>query len=126
MPGVQFDLPVVDGIEADTSVADRLKRVQLLEKLVADLDREEPAYSEHFGQIDLSDAQNAVATVVHKGEVFQLAMGDKLFRHRFEAFLDGVASWEKTYGKLSKIDLRFEDKVFGEPLQDEPANRRSR
>jgi cell division septal protein FtsQ len=126
LPGVQFDLPAVDGIEADMSVAERLKRVQLLEKLIADLDREEPAYGARFGQIDLSDAQNAVATVVHQGEVYQLAMGDKLFRHRFEAFLDGVAGWEKTYGKLAKVDLRFEDKVFGERLQDAPADRRSR
>jgi cell division protein FtsQ len=126
LPGVQFNLPVVDGIEADTSVAERLKRVRLLENLIADLDREEPAYSERFGQIDLSDAQNAVATVVHEGEVFELVMGDKLFRHRFEAFLDGVASWERIYGKLAKIDLRFEDKVFGEPLQDAPASRRRR
>lgn len=123
LPGVQFDLPVVDGIEADMSVAERLKRVQLLENLVADLDREEPAYSKRFGQLDLSDAQNAVATVVHEGEVFQLAMGDKLFRHRFEAFLNDVASWERRYGKLAKIDLRFEEKVFMEPLQEEPVRR---
>jgi hypothetical protein len=100
-----------------------LKRVQLLENLVADLDREEPAYSKRFGQLDLSDAQNAVATVVHEGEVFQLAMGDKLFRHRFEAFLNDVASWERRYGKLAKIDLRFEEKVFMEPLQEEPVRR---
>lgn len=123
LPGVQFDLPVVDGIEADMDVEERLKRVQLLEKLVADLDSQEPAYSKRFGQIDLSDSQNAVATVVHEGEVFQLAMGDKLFRHRFEAFVNDVASWERRYGKLAKIDLRFEDKVFMEPLQEAPARR---
>jgi cell division protein FtsQ len=126
LSGVQFDLPVVDGIEADMGVVERLKRVQLLENLIADLDREEPAYSKRFGQIDLGDAQNAVATVVHEGEVFQLAMGEKLFRHRFEAFLDGVAGWEKTYGKLARVDLRFEDKVFGERLPDAPASRGSR
>ena len=123
LPGAQFDLPVVDGIEADMSVAERLKRVQLLESLVADLDSQEPAYSKRFGQLDLSDAQNAVATVVHEGEVFQLAMGEKLFRHRFEAFLNDVASWERRYGKLAKIDLRFEDKVFMEPLEEAPARR---
>lgn len=122
LPGVQFDLPVVDGIESDMSVAERLKRVELLEKLVADLDSQEPAYSERFGQIDLSDSQNAVATVVENDEVFQLALGDKLFRHRFEAFLSDVASWQRRYGKLAKIDLRFEDKVFMEPVQ-EPARR---
>jgi hypothetical protein len=108
------------------SDAERLKRVQLLENLVADLDSQEPAYSTRFGQIDLSDSQNAVATVVHEGEVFQLAMGEKLFRHRFEAFLSDVAIWERSYGKLAKIDLRFEGKVFAEPLQDAPAERRSR
>lgn len=123
LPGVQFDLPVVDGIEADMSVAERLKRVELLQNLVADLDSQEPAYSQRFGQIDLSDAQNAVATVVENGEVFQLAMGDKLFRRRFEAFLHDVASWERRYGKLAKIDLRFEDKVFMEPVQEAPARR---
>jgi cell division protein FtsQ len=123
LPGVQFDLPVVDGIEADMSVAERLRRVELLQNLVADLDSQEPAYSKSFGQIDLSDAQNAVATVVHDGQVFQLAMGEKLFRHRFETFLNDVASWERRYGKLAKIDLRFEDKVFMDPLQEAPARR---
>lgn len=124
LPGVQFDLPAVDGIETDMSVPERLKRVELLQSLVADLDSQEPAYSKRFGQIDLSDAQNAVATVVENGEVFQLVMGDELFRHRFEAFLNDVASWERRYGKLAKIDLRFEDKVFMEPVQEPPARSR--
>mgnify|MGYP006176646659 CR=1 FL=1 len=44
-------------------------------------------------------------------------------RHRFEAFLNDVASWERSYGKLSKIDLRFEGKVFMEPLEEAPARR---
>lgn len=118
LPGVEFDLPVVDGIERNMEADQRIKRVQLLQRLVTDLDSAEPAYSQRFGQVDLSDPKNAVATVVHKGAVFELQMGDKLFRHRFDAFLTNVASWEKTYGKLAKIDLRFEDKVFMEALED--------
>lgn len=126
LPGVQFDLPVVDGIESDMAVEERLKRVQLLQALITDLDSAEPPYSRLFGQLDLSDSQNAVATVVHDEDVFELQMGDKLFRHRFEAFLKDVDSWEKRYGKLAKIDLRFADKVFMEPLGEVKDSRRSR
>ncbi len=120
LPGVQFDLPVVDGIERDMSIEDRRLRVELLENLVAELDGDTPRYGERFGQIDLSDAQNAVATVVHEGRPYELQMGDKLFRHRFEAFLSGVAGWERSYGRLAKIDLRFAEKVFMEPVEESP------
>jgi cell division protein FtsQ len=126
LPGVEFDLPVADGIARDMELADRLERVQLLQRLVTDLDSAEPAYSERFGQVDLSDPKNAVVTVVHEGEVFELQMGDKMFRHRFEAFVTNVASWERTYGKLAKIDLRFEDKVFMEPLENPAVGKRRR
>lgn len=126
MPGVEFDLPVVDGIARDMVLEQRLERVDLLERMVADLDSEAPSYSTLFGQVDLSDPSNAVATVLHEGAVFELQMGDKLFRHRFEAFLNNVSSWERTYGKLAKIDLRFEDKIFMEPLGAEAPGQQRR
>lgn len=111
LSGEEFDLPVIDGVEPDAPREEREKRVRLFERLVADLDAEEPPYSGQISQIDVGDAKNAKVTVVDDGQVVELLMGDKLFRHRFEVYLQYIDSWNQQFGKVGSVDLRIKDQV---------------
>lgn len=112
LSGEEFDLPVIDGVDPDAPREEREKRVRLFERLVAELDAEEPAYSARISQIDVADADNAKVTVVEEGgQVVELLMGDKLFRHRFAVYLQYIDSWNQQFGKVGSVDLRIKDQV---------------
>ena len=87
----------------------------LFESLVEGLDAEDPPYSGRISQIDVSSATNAKVTVVEDGEVVELLMGDKLFRHRFEVYLQYIDSWKRQFGKVASVDLRIKDQVVVTP-----------
>ena len=110
-PGASFSLPVVTGISASMSLPNRLQRIALFESLVSDLDREEPRYSSFVSEVDVSDPQNARVTTIHEGDVIELQMGQRLFRHRWEVFLSYVDTWKKQYGRVNSVDLRYRGQV---------------
>ncbi len=116
LPGQAFELPAVDGLRADMPIEERVKRMRMVERLLADLDSAEPAYSEQLGQIDVADPENVKATTVHQGDVIELQLGDELFRHRFEVFLEYIGGWKVQFGKVGWVDLRFEGQVVIQPL----------
>ncbi len=109
--GASFSLPVVTGISASMSLPNRLQRIALFESLVSDLDREEPRYSSLVSEVDVSDPQNARVTTIHEGDVIELQMGQRLFRHRWEVFLSYVDTWKKQYGRVNSVDLRYRGQV---------------
>ena len=109
--GASFSLPVVTGISASMSLPNRLQRIALFESVVSDLDREEPRYSSFVSEVDVSDPQNARVTTIHEGDVIELQMGQRLFRHRWEVFLSYVDTWKKQYGRVNSVDLRYRGQV---------------
>lgn len=115
MPGVRFELPVLDGISPDLPVPARRERVALYLALMSGLDGEEPYYGSRISQVDVSDPENAKATVAHMGEVVVLEMGNELFRHRFETFLKYIETWKDQFGAVASVDLRYEDQVVVVP-----------
>jgi cell division protein FtsQ len=115
MKGVRFELPVLDGISSDLPVPARRERVALYLTLMNELDGQEPHYGARISQVDVSDPENAKASVAHQGEVVVLEMGNELFRHRFETFLKYVESWRDQFGAVASVDLRYEDQVVVMP-----------
>ena len=59
----------------------------------------------------MSDPQNARVTTIHEGDVIELQMGQRLFRHRWEVFLSYVDTWKKQYGRVNSVDLRYRGQV---------------
>ncbi len=109
--GAEFSLPVVTGISEYMSLPNRLRRIVLFESLVADLDSKEPRYSSFVSEVDVSDPQNARVTTIHEGDVIELQMGRRLFRHRWEVFLRYIETWKKQYGRVNSVDLRYQGQV---------------
>jgi cell division protein FtsQ len=87
--GAQLELPILDGIDRSMARPEREKRIRLFERMMAELDSEEPQLSGRVSQVDVSDPKNAKVVVLHEGDVIELELGDELFRHRFEIFSTG-------------------------------------
>lgn len=109
--GEALSLPVLTGVSPSMPLAERRKRTALLQGLIRDLDREQPYYSEQVSEVDLTDLVNVKVTTVHNGEPIELNMGDRLFRHRFEIFLEYIDSWKREYQSVRSVDLRFKGHV---------------
>lgn len=123
MPGVRFELPVLDGISPELPIPARRERVGLYLALMNDMDGKEPYYGSRISQIDVSDPTNAKITVAHLGDVVELEMGDELFRDRFETFLKYIEDWKRQFGSVGWVDLRYEDQVVVLPVGQLPAAR---
>ena len=124
IPGVRFELPVLDGVSPELPAPARRERVALYLALMTDLDGQEPRYGARISQIDVSDPLNAKITVAHLGDVVELEMGNDLFRHRFETFLKYIENWKQQFGSVGWVDLRYEDQVVVLPAGQLPPRAR--
>jgi cell division protein FtsQ len=109
--GIQFDLPVITGVQPTMSEQERLDRVRLLQQLVAALDEAEPKYSASISEVNVADPKNAIVSTLHEGGVLELQMGNERFRHRYELFLKYYPSWKQEFGGIRSVDLRFKGHV---------------
>ena len=118
LEGRRWELPVVDGLSAMDSSEERAERLALFERMMRELDRGEPGYSDRLSQINLAEADNVRVTTIHEGDVVELQLGDELFRHRFEVFDRYIGSWKQQFGEVGWVDLRFEDQVVVLPTRE--------
>ncbi len=112
--GRRFVFPVVTGIHRSMPSEDRIKRVTLYQTLMSELDASEPFYSSRISEVDVEDPRNARVKTAFDGEMIELQMGEKNFRHRFEVFLEYFETWKKEFGRVASVDLRYKGVVVTE------------
>ena len=112
--GHRFVFPVVTGINRSMPPEDRMKRVKLYQALLSELDASEPFYSSRVSEVDVEDPRNARVKTAFDGEMIELQMGEKNFRHRFEVFLEYFETWKKEFGRVASVDLRYKGVVVTE------------
>ena len=118
LEGVRWELPVVDGLTLETPEQERSRRLRVLALMMAELDREDPQYSERVSQINLSEPDNVRVMTEHEGDVIELHLGDELFRHRFETFDRYIDVWKRRFGEVASIDLRWEKQAIVQPVKE--------
>ena len=91
-----------------------MKRVKLYQALLSELDASEPFYSSRISEVDVADPRNARVKTAFDGEMIELQMGEKNFRHRFEVFLEYFETWKKEFGRVASVDLRYKGVVVTE------------
>ena len=112
--GNRFVFPVLTGIDRSMPQEDRIQRLKLYQALLSGLDASEPFYSSRVSEIDVADARNAKVSTAFDGEMIELQMGEKNFRHRFEVFLENFRKWKKEFGRVKSVDLRYQGVVVTE------------
>ena len=120
-----FQFPVVSGIVDAMPASDRELRMGLYAELLRDLDQVRPGASDHVSEVDVSDAEDLRATLAgvnqmgiagvdDQGPVL-VHFGGKDFDAKFRVFVENIAQWRATVGRVESVDLRFSRQVVVNP-----------
>ncbi len=112
--GSQFVFPVLTGITPTMPKGERTKRLNVYREMISALDDSEPFYSSRVSEVDVMDPRNVKVSTAFDGEMVELQMGEKNFRHRFEVFLEYFETWKREFGRVKSVDLRYKGVVVTE------------
>ena len=103
----RFALPVLSGVRASDSVADRRDRVHRMLRLTRDLGDE----ARNISEIDVSDRDNLKVTAPRDGHIVTLLLGDRDFALRYQNFLNHYAEIKRRLPNAATLDLRLADRI---------------
>lgn len=117
-----FSFPVVTGINSDTPLEDREKRMQLFSGFMQGIESAHAGASEQVSEVDLSDDKDLQATLTGFGSSdvsgdaaggaaaaspLIVHFGDSDFEGKYETLIENIAQWRATAGRIQSVDLRF-------------------
>lgn len=103
----RFELPVLSGVRASDSVADRRECVRRMMRLTKDLGDE----SRNISEVDVSDRDNLKVTAPRDGHIVTLLLGDRDFAQRYTNFLNHYPEIKRRLPNAATLDLRLEDRI---------------
>jgi cell division protein FtsQ len=122
-----LDLPIIDGLMADSPRADGLlvdgTRAALAGRLLAAL-RTKPTLARRVSQVDVSDPRDAM--VIVKGDTALVRLGDEQFVERLQSYLDLAPALRERVPDIDYVDLRFDERVYVRPQASGPRAQKAR
>jgi cell division protein FtsQ len=106
-----YSFPVLTGIDAADPLPSRKARIDLYERLVAELDANGQHYSEQLSEIDLTDPEDARVLMPEQGTDILAHFGEDHFLDRYRRYKAHIAEWRQQYPSLTAVDLRYEQQV---------------
>lgn len=120
-----FAFPVVTGISELTPIAERRKRMAAFAQLLKDADVARPGGAEQISEVDLSDAADVRAVVAGIPELSTggsdaqesvlIHFGEGDFITKYKVFVENIAEWRASVGRVVSVDLRFARQVVVNP-----------
>ena len=131
-----FRFPVVDGMAQAMPREARELRMRLYVQFLKDIEFVRPGAAERVSEVDLSDARDVRATLAGLPELraaggdaqgaVLVHFGDADFVNKYRLFVENIAQWRATAGRVDSVDLRFARQVVVNPESKTTANRISR
>jgi cell division protein FtsQ len=103
----RFELPVLSGVRASDSIADRRDRVHRMLRLTRELGEN----ARNISEIDVSDRDNLKVTAPRDGHIVTLLLGDRNFAQRYLNFLNHYGEIKRNRPDASTLDLRLDDRI---------------
>ena len=103
----RFGLPVLSGVRASDSPAQRSKSVHRMMRLLRELGDK----SRNLSEIDVSDADDITIMEPRDGRVLKLLLGDRDFALRYQNFVGHYAEIVEHLPGAVTLDLRLEDRI---------------
>jgi cell division protein FtsQ len=103
----RFTLPVLAGVRASDSIADRRECVQRAMRLTNELGEA----AQKISEIDVSDRDNLKVSEPFEGRVVTLLLGDHGFAVRHQNFLNHFAEIKRKLPGAFTLDMRLEDRI---------------
>ncbi len=118
----EFRFPVVDGIAETMSREAREQRMKLYVQFLKDIVLVRPGAAERVSEVDLSDAKDLRATLAELRAADPSApravlvhFGDADFVNKYRLFVENIAQWRASAGRVDSVDLRFARQVVVNP-----------
>jgi len=131
----EFRFPVVDGITDTMPREAREQRMKLFVQFMKDIELVRPGAAERVSEVDLSDAKDLRATLAGVPELRSsgdgpgtvlVHFGDADFVNKYRLFVENVAQWRASAGRVDSVDLRFARQVVVNPESKTTATRMPR
>jgi len=106
-PRVRFDFPVMTGITAEQSEAERRDRVLAMQALIANLG----SAAKQISEVNAANVENLRITTEIDQHAVELWMGDSNFSSRYQHFIAHYPEIRKTSEDTAVFDLRLDDRI---------------
>jgi cell division protein FtsQ len=106
-PRSRFPLPVLSGITEDQGEAERQKRVEAMQHLLADLGPQ----AKDISEINAAAVEDMRVVTTIDGHAVELWLGDQHFRSRYRNFLSHYAEMRRD-SQAAIFDLRLDDRIL--------------
>lgn len=106
-----YSFPVLTGIDAADPLPSRKARIDLYERMMADLDANGQHNSEQLSEIDLTDPEDARVLMPEQGADILAHFGEDHFLDRYRRYKAHIAEWRQQYPSLAAVDLRYDQQV---------------
>lgn len=116
-----FDFPVLSGLDAAGTQAERRVRLALYQDFERQVGAEAARAGWLVSEVDLTDADDLRALLVEGPETIQVHFGHGDFEERFQNFLALLPEVRKTHTRIDSVDLRYRRQVVVNP---QPADRK--
>ncbi len=103
----RFTLPVLTGVRASDSVAERRDRVHRMMRLTLDLGDN----VRNISEIDVSDRDDLKVTVPRDGHIMTLLLGDRNYARRYQSFLGYYSQIKHSLPNAATFDLRLDGRI---------------
>jgi cell division protein FtsQ len=128
-----FAFPVVTGISELTPLAERRKRMHMFLQFLKGAETARAGGAAHISEVDLSDAADLRAVVAGIPELTTgegaaqesvlVHFGEGDFLTKYKVFIENLAEWRASVGRVVSVDLRFARQVVVNPETPEVAHR---
>ncbi len=131
--GLRF--PVVTGIGENIPREEREQRMKLYVEFLKDIEMIRPGAADQVSEVDLSDAKDVRAVLAGVLGTGLLAsenrspvlvhFGDSDFVNKFRLYVENIAQWRASAGRVESVDLRYARQVVVNPESKATAARRN-
>ncbi len=111
----KYSFPVVLGMSDTEPQSTRAARMKIYTQLMKELDSGGAHYARDLSDVDLSDPDDAKATVTDPNGAALVHLGSSNFLERFKIYVAHVQEWRTQFQKLESVDLRYEHQVIVNP-----------
>ena len=106
-PHTRFPLPVLSGITEDQSEAERQKRVEAMQHLLADLGSQ----AKDISEINAAAVEDMRVVAAIDGQAVELWLGDQHYRSRYVNFMHHYREMRQD-SQAAVFDLRLDDRIL--------------
>ena len=120
-----FAFPVVTGLDGAATQEERAQRMRQFQEFLGDAECALPGASAYVSEVDLAEPDDLRVTLAgmpalgHPERDGQAAVlvhfGRRDFEAKFRAFVENIAHWRASAGRVESVDLRFERQVVVNP-----------